>query len=285
MIRAVIAASLVVGVGLFFLLCGDDTLYDLRGPGRKVGEWIREVSRTESDENVIEMPPKPPSVDRSMVVVSFEKLTKIEALDGTVPIVLRTNVVKSGTKVTPEKAGEAKVEYVPASVSGKTVISRFENGRWRHELETVSPFGPLSNHVDDFMIWRDNESIPTTPQKIGASWNVDDAQFRRFTGTTAGMETNIRQTFRRVVEFDGELCAELRSIGTIQGMTFMDGTPLNAKHELDITEWRSLSKGLTVKGEGTFSMKYFSLGAGDGSAAKMNSRSRAKLSWTASILR
>jgi hypothetical protein len=156
-----------------------------------------------------------------------------QADDGTKRGMVKINTMTGSTKTVFNGKEEATTD--PSPLNGKMFsMSKSPTGDWKFELDGSLPLDRIRQEIDELTVYLKREWYPTTPVKLGDSWEFDPAWVKmlllrdlRQAQTIGTM--NLRQIRRTIDSQFAVIDVNIRSTG---GDFHSDGTETTVSIEL-----------------------------------------------------
>ena len=155
--------------------------------------------------------------------------------------------------------GEREKERENSPLLGEEVQIKVRNGRLRAKLIGADPTAEQDEELDNYSGAPEYDFYPDEDVKPGDQWDMDKDLMIDLTGMDDMdlKEASGTSKYVRNEEIDGVLCAVIESDLDLEG-TFDSGDdmpPADVELTMTMTEFRSLDKGVLIKGEGQGTIK------------------------------
>lgn len=160
---------------------------------------------------------------------------------------LREKVLAEKETRTLRVGGETTTDERPSPLVGETVDYRQTGDDW---AITLAGKAPTPEQADELKWYTPpafyRELLPARPVAVGESWEVPPAELRRLLGSRVRLDSGRwTMTFARVVEVNGERCAEITEDIELRGETDDPTGKTRAGFRLTGTTTWALGDGLT----------------------------------------
>ena len=190
---------------------------------------------------------------------SIDELEIYDVSDGLVRHGRLTHVVDKTVSTTsmtiPGSEPETETEEEFGELHGRTELIELNAGQWTRKLVGAAPSAELAAELEAPPT---DDALYPTAIKVGGSWTVPGAELRDWMGgdftVTKG---ELKSTFVAVESVHAETIAVIEGVGEIGGKVRVeDGKELDFKMTLQVTERRSLERGMEVEGFGKGTIEY-----------------------------
>jgi len=190
---------------------------------------------------------------------SIDELEIYDVSNGVVRHGRLTHVVdktlSTRTMTIPGSEPETETEEEFGELHGRTEVIELNAGQWTRKLVGAAPSPELAAELEAPPT---DDAIYPTAIKVGGSWTVPGSEIRSWMGSDFTVTTGeLKSTLIAVEALPAETIAVIEGIGEIGGKVRVeDGTELDFKMTLQVTERRSLERGMEVEGFGKGTIEF-----------------------------
>lgn len=187
---------------------------------------------------------------------SIDELEIYDVSNGVVRHGRLTHVVDKTVSTTsmtiPGSEPNTETEEEFGELHGRTEVIELNGGQWTRKLVGAAPSAELAAELEAPPT---DDALYPTAIKVGGSWTVPGSEIRDWMGSDFTVTTGeLKSTFVAVETLQAETIAVIEGVGEIGGKVRVeDGTELDFTMTIQMTERRSLERGMevTVFGKGT----------------------------------